>query len=227
VAICLASVVLLAGCGPSFKIASETVQDQEFLKGIKRIAVLPLSSGLSLSGDIHIANAGEAVSGFLIGEALKSKVFDVVERSQLDKIMAERNLKTSDLVDNPARAAELGKLAGADAIILGEVSEYAKQRDTIHIYIIPVIIETYKVSAGIRIVSVQDVKIVYYAAATATSGGSFSETGTAFGGGLFNRLKEIRTGEAVPAGQQPSQPGSGTPAPAEPPKTDPPSKLAP
>ena len=47
--------------------------------------------------------------------------YRVIERSQLDKIMAEQNLSNSDRAD-PATAAKIGGVLGVDAIIIGDIT---------------------------------------------------------------------------------------------------------
>jgi formylglycine-generating enzyme required for sulfatase activity len=50
--------------------------------------------------------------------------FEVIERRQLDKILAELKLNVSDLID-PQNAKRLGKVYGVDAIASGSVTELA------------------------------------------------------------------------------------------------------
>jgi hypothetical protein len=78
---------------------------------------------------IHIAVAPftSAAAGQYPGQALESAIvdalvnggqFEVVARSQLDKVLAEQQLNNSQLVD-PKAARQVGKLLGADFIVVG------------------------------------------------------------------------------------------------------------
>jgi curli biogenesis system outer membrane secretion channel CsgG len=51
--------------------------------------------------------------------------YSVVERKALDKILSEQNFSNSDRVD-AATATKLGKLLGADAIILGSITQFGR-----------------------------------------------------------------------------------------------------
>lgn len=82
------------------------------------IAVLPFNgndtSGESVSHGIQIA---EHISSFIAG----SDIVQVVERTQVSKIMQEIKLSRSDLVDEN-KAVEAGKLAGAQLVVIGNFS---------------------------------------------------------------------------------------------------------
>jgi tetratricopeptide (TPR) repeat protein len=59
--------------------------------------------------------------GTTLQEGAFTNIFEVVERSQLSRLLDEQNLQASELVDE-TRAAEFGRLLGVQAIILGRVS---------------------------------------------------------------------------------------------------------
>ncbi len=48
--------------------------------------------------------------------------FSLVERGQLDKVLAELRVQDTALID-PATAAKIGKLSGADLMLLGEITD--------------------------------------------------------------------------------------------------------
>jgi TolB-like protein len=48
--------------------------------------------------------------------------FSLVERGQLDKVLAELKIQDTALID-PATAAKIGKLSGADLMLLGEITD--------------------------------------------------------------------------------------------------------
>jgi TolB-like protein len=58
------------------------------------------------------------LSDMLVTKVINSGKFDVVERSQLDKIMEEKSLAQSGVVEE-SEALKVAKLAGADLILIG------------------------------------------------------------------------------------------------------------
>jgi len=66
--------------------------------------------------------AGQGVADMLITALVKSGQFNVVERKDLDKVMAEQRLGRSGAV-TPQTAPEIGKLLGADLLVLGSITE--------------------------------------------------------------------------------------------------------
>lgn len=69
-------------------------------------------------------NFGRHLAESLITSMFLTKRFEVIERSQLDKILAELKLNLSDLID-PKNAQRLGRVYGVDAIASGSVTELA------------------------------------------------------------------------------------------------------
>ena len=82
----------------------------------KRIAVAEFQDRSGHRG------AGQGVADMLITALVKSGEFSVVERKELDKVLAEQRLGQSDLV-TPQTAPSLGKLLGVDLLVLGSISE--------------------------------------------------------------------------------------------------------
>lgn len=66
-------------------------------------------------------DVGMTVSETIITQLVNLRRFKVLERSAMDKVLQEQDFIMSDLVTDET-AVELGKLAGADAIIVGSVS---------------------------------------------------------------------------------------------------------
>lgn len=54
-------------------------------------------------------------------EDVKTNIYQIVERSQLERIINEQNLSNSGLIDD-SQAAKLGKISGADIVISGKIS---------------------------------------------------------------------------------------------------------
>ncbi len=65
----------------------------------------------------------EAAQDVFVTELVKSGKFRVVEREQLEALMAEKNLTLSGDVD-PKQAIKVGKLLGVNYLLTGAVTEY-------------------------------------------------------------------------------------------------------
>ena len=68
-------------------------------------------------------NLGKAAADLLITRLVEDGHVRVIERSAIDKLLAEQNLSNTERGD-PQTAAKLGKLLGVDAIILGTITRY-------------------------------------------------------------------------------------------------------
>ncbi len=75
------------------------------------VAVIPIT----LKGDL--AQYGDALTDKMVTQLVNLRRFKVIERGALDKVLSEQQLQLSGAVDE-ATAVEVGKIAGADAIIL-------------------------------------------------------------------------------------------------------------
>lgn len=85
----------------------------------RKLAILDFTK---LDGSVD--NFGRYVAERLITSLFLTKRFQVIERRQLDKILAELKLNLSDLID-PKNAQRFGRVYGVDAIASGSVSELA------------------------------------------------------------------------------------------------------
>ena len=71
-------------------------------------------------------DVGKGITDLLIANLVKNGTYSIIERSALDKIMAEQNFSNSQRAD-PSSAARLGKLLGVDAIIVGSVTQFGNE----------------------------------------------------------------------------------------------------
>lgn len=69
---------------------------------------------------------GKGISDLLVTRLVKDGTYSVVERKALDAILAEQNFSNSDRA-NPATAAQLGKVLGVDAIIVGSITQFGTE----------------------------------------------------------------------------------------------------
>ncbi len=81
--------------------------------------------------------AGEWLSDLLIHEFLRLG-YDVVERAQVDHLIKEQKLSVSGFI-NPKEAVAIGKLAGADTIVIGNIQLDEKDSEVLQHMIIKII----------------------------------------------------------------------------------------
>jgi curli biogenesis system outer membrane secretion channel CsgG len=70
-------------------------------------------------------DVGKGISDMLVDKLLKDGKYRLVERSALDKILAEQNFSNSDRADSNT-AARIGKVLGVDAIIIGSITQFGR-----------------------------------------------------------------------------------------------------
>src|SRR5262245_15650243 len=68
-------------------------------------------------------NIGKTAAKLLVSRVVKDGIVSVIERAELEKLVAEQNLTNSDRTD-PLTAAKLGRFLGVDVIVLGSVTHY-------------------------------------------------------------------------------------------------------
>jgi TolB-like protein len=71
-------------------------------------------------------NVADTISEVVKNELINSKLFTLIERDAMDKVLKEQSLGMSGMVD-PNQAAQAGKLMGAKKIIVGSVSALEDQ----------------------------------------------------------------------------------------------------
>jgi TolB-like protein len=77
----------------------------------------------------HWYDMAVSLSDMLITKLINTGKFDVVERSQLDRIMQEKSLAQSGVVEEK-EALQAGRLAGADVILVGSASIAGEKIET-------------------------------------------------------------------------------------------------
>jgi len=84
------------------------------------------SVDLSTEGEDFFKELGSGVADIFIAEAYESQQFRITERAEIDKVLYEQDLARSGRV-NPATAAAVGRIEGAELLVLGSVSEFGVQ----------------------------------------------------------------------------------------------------
>ena len=95
----------------------------------KRVAVMNFDYSTVQSGLAAIfgtnQDIGKGMADLLVEKLVNTGTYSVIERKALDKLLAEQNFSNSDRVD-PNTAAKLGRMMGADAIILGSIVQFGR-----------------------------------------------------------------------------------------------------
>jgi curli biogenesis system outer membrane secretion channel CsgG len=68
---------------------------------------------------------GKGIADLIVENLVKSGTYSVIERKAIEKVMAEQNFSNSDRAD-PNSAAQLGKILGVDAIIIGSITQFGR-----------------------------------------------------------------------------------------------------
>lgn len=133
-------IILLPACVPSANIAQTGAADVlEFTlpsKPVEARWIVAVPDFEVRAGNVKIGEAdlsqegadfykelGSGVADIFVTELFRSEQFRITERAELDKVISEQNLSTSGRVDS-ATAAEVGRITGAELIVLGSLSEF-------------------------------------------------------------------------------------------------------
>ena len=94
-------------------------------QGKLRIAVINFQNNSSWTwwGD----QLGGAAADEIVTQLVKTGKFSVIERAQLEAILAEQRIGQTGLV-NPATAARVGQLLGAQLIMTGSITQFSIER---------------------------------------------------------------------------------------------------
>lgn len=132
-------VSILAGCGG----VQLQIAPKEKLSGsIKTIAIMEFADMRQAKEKGAYDNPSMIIQEKMISGLVNQGIFRVIERQQLAKVLAEQKLQISGLIDNSS-AVEIGKLLGADGIMVGGITEYGrtiypKARLTVNVRVIEV-----------------------------------------------------------------------------------------
>lgn len=83
-------------------------------RAVQRVAVLPFRAPTEL--------IGASVSDLFVTELMKTGRYELIERGQLANVLGETDVQLSGLT--AGQAVQLGRMAGADGVVVGTVTEY-------------------------------------------------------------------------------------------------------
>lgn len=105
------------------------VSTAAFGQNKKSVAILNFDYSTVQSGVAAIfgsnQDVGKGVADLLVEKLVKSGQYRIIERKEIDKIVAEQNFSNSDRADSTT-AAKIGRLIGADAIVMGSITQFGR-----------------------------------------------------------------------------------------------------
>jgi len=171
--------VLIAGCDSPPTVMVKTEQ----LARHRRIAVFPFTDAPGADA----GHSGKVVANIVTSYALGVEGWTLVERGRIARIVNEQDLQATDLV-NRETAVKVGKLLGADGVIVGAVAQY-------RIGSIPFLFlftwdqDVYKVDYSFRLISVETSEVSLSAHASRSSTASFEQAISDGASKIFERVE--------------------------------------
>ena len=93
----------------------------------KRVAVMDFDYATVKSSVAQIfgsdKDVGKGVADILVDRLVNDGTYSVIERKELDKVIAEQNFSNSNRADSSS-AAKLARILGVDAIIVGSITQF-------------------------------------------------------------------------------------------------------
>lgn len=141
------------------------------------------------------ARLGTAASDILVTELARTERFVLIERAELDRLLSEQKLGLTGAVD-PATAAQMGKILGAAAIIVGSVSQFGVKTEGSDLLITASKRQIAEATVDARIIDVETARILH---AETGSGEAKTTSGTFLGLGSSASYDEALEGKALRA----------------------------
>jgi curli biogenesis system outer membrane secretion channel CsgG len=95
----------------------------------RRVAVINFDYATVQSGVAALFGSnqdiGKGIADLMVDKLVQDGTFSVIERKQLDKILAEQNFSNSDRADANT-AAKIGRVLGVNAIIVGSITQFGR-----------------------------------------------------------------------------------------------------
>src|SRR5579864_234381 len=95
----------------------------------KRVAVMNFDYGAVTASVTQLfgtnQDIGKGIADMLVDRLVSDGTYSVIERKELDKIIAEQNFSNSDRAD-ASSAAKIARILGVDAIIIGSITQFGR-----------------------------------------------------------------------------------------------------
>jgi len=194
-----AALMLAAGCSPSKTVkmqqalsVNETRKVKSDYTGPKRRIGVVEFANKSAYGQGRL---GGAATDILVTELTKSGKFIVVERDRMEKIMEEQKFQSQGMTD-PQTAAQVGRVLGLEAIVIGAVSQFGVKTEGSDYLISQTKKQVADVTVDIRLVDTQSGQVLM---ADSGKGQAKSKKGSFLGMGTKGGYDETIEGEALRA----------------------------
>jgi len=147
----------------------------------KRIGVTAFEN----SSQLREGGLGERMADILATELVRNRNYEVIERARLNKVMEEQALGMTGVLDQ-SNVAQVGKVAGLDYIVLGNILDVSAAEDSSTGIIsnlaskgrTTVRSATFRVSVNVKVVEVESGKIIISENAEAKKSKPFVERET-------------------------------------------------
>jgi len=173
----------LNGCANDPKIS--ITADQSVLNKLTRISVINFKD----APGAETGSSGSIVANAVTLELMKVPSVILVERKKLHSILEEIKLGMSGLTDEK-QAIKVGKLLGANAVILGTTSQFGTSTIPIFLGLFTVYKDVYNVAADIRIVDVETGMVVFSGSNSASSTQSYEDAASKVAQGIVAKYGE-------------------------------------
>lgn len=181
----LASAGILAGCAAAPEVKAPPPAGPKL-----RVAVAKFENKTTYG-----ARLGTAASDILVTELARTERFILIERAELDRLLTEQKLGLTGAVD-PATAAQMGKILGAAAMIVGSVSQFGVKTEGSDLLITASKRQIAEATVDARIIDVETARILH---AETGSGEARTTSGTFLGLGSSASYDEALEGKALRA----------------------------
>jgi len=113
-------ILLLMSCASTSQISIRVIKPAAIsLPGVHKIAVVDFRGP---------ENSGGQIATLLQSMLLETGYYDILEREKINRLLEEKNMAASGIVDDQT-AVEIGSLLGVDALIFGDVNTYEVEPD--------------------------------------------------------------------------------------------------
>jgi curli biogenesis system outer membrane secretion channel CsgG len=181
----LASAWIVAGCAASPEVKAPPPAGPKL-----RVAVAKFENKTTYG-----ARLGTAASDILVTELARTERFVLIERAELERLLTEQKLGLTGAVD-PATAAQMGKILGAAAMVVGSVSQFGVKTEGSDLLITASKRQIAEATVDARIIDVETARILH---AETGTGEAKTTSGTFLGLGSSASYDEALEGKALRA----------------------------
>jgi curli biogenesis system outer membrane secretion channel CsgG len=166
----------LCGCGAT---EPEVSFDRLEMDRVKTVAILPFSDAPGADGGY----SGKTMTSLVTQQFVSIPNYQVVEREKIKAIIEEQDFQLSMIQDN-SQVARLGKLIGADTVVVGAATQYTSSS-------VPMMFgDIFTVGVSMRMVRVDTAKICFAGSCT-QNGTSYEEAGRRSVSLLMKKLNQV------------------------------------